>query len=72
MYNLTILQKDGTDDANDPLLNPAHILIGTRAQNKAMANEFVDWLILEDGGQEVIGNFTSRDGAILYSRAPGL
>lgn len=64
------LQKDGTDDADDAMLNPAHVLVGSRADNKEMANAFVDWLIRKDGGQEVVRRFASEDGAILYSPAP--
>ncbi|QSZ35376.1 hypothetical protein DSL72_008246 [Monilinia vaccinii-corymbosi] len=34
--------KAGTDDADDPLLNPAHILVGTRGKNITMAHKFAD------------------------------
>lgn len=67
---LMVLQKDGTDEADDPMLNPAHILVGSRAENKTMANMFVDWLIREDGGHKVVREFASRDGTVLYSPAP--
>ncbi len=62
-------QKLGGDEEDDPLLNPAHALVSTMADNKEMANKFVDWLISEDGGQEIARTFT-KNGVILYSPAP--
>ncbi|MCJ1280008.1 hypothetical protein MMC21_007833 [Puttea exsequens] len=65
---LTIYAQ-GKDDENDPLLNPAHLLVGTNAENKAMANKFADWMIREDGGQKVIDGF-QKNGVDLYTTAP--
>ncbi|KAK3176578.1 hypothetical protein OEA41_007901 [Lepraria neglecta] len=65
---LTIFAQ-GKDDEDDPLLNPAHLLVGTHAKNKAMANCFADWMIREDGGQRVIKEFR-RNGYDLYTIAP--
>jgi ABC-type Fe3+ transport system substrate-binding protein len=48
------------------LLNPARALIAKEAENKEMANEFVDWLINQDGGQEAVRSFT-KNGVVLYS-----
>jgi len=59
----------GTDNEEDPLLNPAHALVGAFGANKGMATAFVDWLIRLDGGQRVIESFTVN-GHILYSPAP--
>lgn len=67
---LMALQKDGIDEADGSMLNPAHVLVGSRAENKAMAHNFVDWLIREDGGQKVVGELASKDGTVLYSLAP--
>ncbi|KAM3079230.1 hypothetical protein ACMFMF_004153 [Clarireedia jacksonii] len=61
--------KASTDDEDDPLLNPAHILVGTRGTNRDMANRFADWMIMRDGGQKVVQNF-GVGGNILYSVAP--
>jgi ABC-type tungstate transport system permease subunit len=60
----------GSDDLKDLLLNPAHVLVGANGLNKAVANEFVDWLTSEDG-QRVIEEF-QNNGVKLYSRAPVL
>ncbi|KAK5675039.1 hypothetical protein LTS12_029583, partial [Elasticomyces elasticus] len=60
---------EGKDDENDPLLNPAHVLVGTKAKNKQTANEFADWIIREDGGQRVVKSF-KNDGHVLYSPIP--
>jgi ABC-type tungstate transport system permease subunit len=69
--NLTsqiVIYKASTDDADDPLLNPAHLLIGSGAQNAETAQEFADWLV-SPIGQKVITDFT-RNGQQLYSPAP--
>ena len=62
-------QAQGKDDEEDPLLNPAHLLVGTEAANKEMANKFADWMIKEDGGQKVIKEF-QKNGIDLYTTAP--
>lgn len=51
------------------MLNPAHAIISTNAKNKPLANKFLDWLIEDDGGQDIIGNF-APNGVLLYTRAP--
>ncbi|KAK2738180.1 hypothetical protein FQN57_007155 [Myotisia sp. PD_48] len=65
----TKIYKAATDNADDPLLNPAHLLIGARATNKQKARLFADWLVSPDGGQKVIVNF-KKNGEQLYSPAP--
>lgn len=67
---MQLVQKEGGDGEDDPLLNPAHVLVGSRAENKQMANDFVDWLIESEGGQKVIREFKSLDGTVFYSAAP--
>lgn len=62
-------QMEGRDDEINVMLNPAHALVCTRGENKAIANEFVDWPIKADGGQAIIGAFAVND-VILYSMAP--
>lgn len=66
--NQTRIYKAGSDDADDPLLNPARALIGKKAPNADEAAEFVKWLV-SDNGQDVIAGF-EKDGERLYSRAP--
>ncbi|KAI9644028.1 hypothetical protein NHQ30_007380 [Ciborinia camelliae] len=61
--------KASSDEADDPLLNPAHILVGTRGKNLAMAHRFADWMVARDGGQKIIEEF-EVNSAILYSVAP--
>ena len=65
----TTIYKASTDEAEDPLLNPAHLLIGTRAKNKELSKAFAEWLVEKDGGQAVIVNF-KKNGEQLYSPAP--
>ncbi|KAF8314790.1 hypothetical protein DL93DRAFT_2097164 [Clavulina sp. PMI_390] len=62
------IYKAATDNATDPLLNPAHIIVGTRAQNVSFATKFAQWSI-SPPGQAVITNFT-KNGQQLYSGAP--
>ncbi|KAK9357811.1 hypothetical protein V1504DRAFT_463197 [Lipomyces starkeyi] len=59
---------EGGDSANDPLLNPAHALVGTAVTNKDMANKFLDWIIGPEG-QEVFKTF-AVNGVVLYTPAP--
>lgn len=68
-YTNTQIQAEGKDDENDPLLNPAHVLVGKNAKNKQRANEFADWIGQENGGQQVIKDF-QKNGKVLYSTIP--
>lgn len=63
--------KAGTDDANDPLLNPAHVLLGSNASvnDKDIASAFIKWVVSEPGGQYVVSQF-KKHGEVLYSKAP--
>jgi hypothetical protein len=51
------------------LLKRADFVIGSKANNKQRANDFVDWVIRADGGQKVIGDF-SPNGTVVFSPAP--
>ena len=53
---------------DDPLLNPAHKLIGKYATNKETANNFVDWMI-GGKGQKIVREF-EVNGVVLYLGAP--
>ncbi|KAF9772754.1 hypothetical protein IL306_009511 [Fusarium sp. DS 682] len=68
LRNQTVIYKAGSDKADDPLLNPAHALIGEKAPNGKEAAEFIKWLV-SDKGQDVIAGF-KKDGQVLYSKAP--
>ncbi|KAG8407309.1 hypothetical protein J3458_020797 [Metarhizium acridum] len=68
LRNETVIYKAGTDGADDPLLNPAHLLIGTKASNPDMARAFARWLV-SSKGQSVVRNF-QKGGQTLYSVAP--
>ncbi|KAG6819113.1 hypothetical protein H0H93_015358 [Arthromyces matolae] len=61
--------KAGSDDADDPLLNPAHVLRGSQAAIPEIAKQFVQWVAAKDGGQKVIAEFRKGDD-VLYSPAP--
>ncbi|KAG5644439.1 hypothetical protein DXG03_008534 [Asterophora parasitica] len=63
--------KAGSDDAKDPLLNPAHVLLGSRADpaNSNIWNDFMEWVVSKNGGQKVIAEFR-KFGKTLYTQAP--
>jgi ABC-type tungstate transport system permease subunit len=62
------IYKASTDAEDDVLLNPAHLLIGKKAHNATIANQFVAWATGCDG-QKVIKSF-KKNGELLYSGAP--
>jgi ABC-type tungstate transport system permease subunit len=64
---LTIYKK-GTNSSDDPLLLPAHILVGSNAQNAKMAQEFAVW-VTSEAGQGVIRDFKKKNQQV-YSPAP--
>ncbi|KAK5997789.1 putative ABC transporter anion-binding protein [Cladobotryum mycophilum] len=68
LANKTVIYKAGSDNATDPLLNPAHLLIGKKAPNAKMAETFAKWLVSKKG-QDVIVGF-KKNGQQLYSPAP--
>lgn len=53
----------------DVLLNPAHLLVGSRAREQEIAEAFAEWMGAEDGGQKVVEEF-AVNGAVLHSTAP--
>ncbi|OGE50191.1 hypothetical protein PENARI_c018G00572 [Penicillium arizonense] len=68
LQNQTTIYKAATDEASDPLLNPAHMLVGKNAKNEKTADQFVQWVI-SDEGQNVITGF-KKNGQQLYTEAP--
>jgi ABC-type tungstate transport system permease subunit len=64
----TVIYKAATDDANDLLLNPAHLLVGKKAAHAGMANNFTTW-VTSARGQKVITGF-KKNGQQLYTGAP--
>lgn len=68
--NLAIF-KAGSDDSEDPLLNPAHVLLGAKAdvEHLDLCRSFLDWVVSTDGGQKVIEEF-KKNGEVLYTKAP--
>jgi ABC-type tungstate transport system permease subunit len=63
----TFIYKASTDAEDDPLLNPAHLLIGKRAPNLEKAKALAEWLV-SSRGQKVISGF-KKNGEQLYSPA---
>lgn len=63
--------KAGSDDASDLLLNPAHVLLGAKADlvHRNVWDAFMVWVVSADGGQRIIGEF-KKSGQVLYSPAP--
>jgi ABC-type tungstate transport system permease subunit len=68
LRNQTVIYKAGTDSADDPLLNPAHLLVGKKAPHAKTANDFAKWLVSKKGQDVVVG--FKKDGQQLYSPAP--
>jgi ABC-type tungstate transport system permease subunit len=61
-----------TGESEPELLNPAHLLVGSKAQNKPLAQDFSDWVRSQDG-QTVIANFHHQDnGQCLYKPYPSV
>lgn len=60
--------KVGSDDKGDPLLLPGHLLVGNKARDATLAQEFARWATSERG-QGVVEGFR-KDGVQLYSGAP--
>lgn len=68
---MTVFAQGGDTDPNDPLLNPAHVILGANADpaNKQIWQMFMQWVNLPDGGQQVITDF-KENGEQVYSQAP--
>jgi ABC-type tungstate transport system permease subunit len=66
-----VIYRAGSDNASDPLLNPAHVLLGAKADpaHTAISKGFMEWVVSEDGGQKVVAGF-KKNGKVLYSKAP--
>ncbi|KAF8873321.1 hypothetical protein CPB84DRAFT_1690841 [Gymnopilus junonius] len=60
-------------DPTDFLLNPAHLLCGSRLRpdNESICKEFMKWVMADEGGQRVIDTF-EKNGRVLYTRPPSL
>ncbi|KAN0067877.1 putative extracellular tungstate binding protein [Elaphomyces granulatus] len=68
LENQTTIYKAGTDNADDLLLNPAHLLIGANAPNLKTAQAFANWAV-SAAGQAIIVGFKNA-GQQLYTGAP--
>ncbi|KAF9218792.1 hypothetical protein BS17DRAFT_798453 [Gyrodon lividus] len=69
---LKIFAEGADVDPADPLLNPAHVLLGSKAnpEDQEVWELFMTWVVDHDGGQKVIREFTTKEGEPLYSEAP--
>ncbi|KAF8445067.1 hypothetical protein L210DRAFT_3361159, partial [Boletus edulis BED1] len=72
---LSVFAQGGDINPNDPLLNPAHVILGAKADpaNKEIWEKFIEWVKLPNGGQQVISDFKQPpgpSGVVLYSQAP--
>ncbi|KAJ5900143.1 hypothetical protein N7495_004887 [Penicillium taxi] len=67
--NQLAICKKGEDKEDDPLLLPAHLLLGAKAQDLPLAKEFAAWMTDKQGGQAVITVFKKSDEQV-YSVAP--
>ncbi|KDQ16286.1 hypothetical protein BOTBODRAFT_107157 [Botryobasidium botryosum FD-172 SS1] len=73
--NVKVYKRGGDTDPNDPLLNPATVLLGTKvdSKNQELAQGFMTWIADKgpNGGQEVIKGF-KKPGTTeyLYTAAP--
>ncbi|KAJ5972261.1 uncharacterized protein N7479_002179 [Penicillium vulpinum] len=68
LQNQTIVYKAATDAPEDPLLNPAHMLVGRGASNEIMADRFAQWVIGLEGQRAIVG--FRKNGQQLYTAAP--
>ncbi|KDQ59678.1 hypothetical protein JAAARDRAFT_153673 [Jaapia argillacea MUCL 33604] len=69
---LVIYKAGGDEQPDDILLNPAHVLLGAKkleAKYTSICDQFMDWVVMKDGGQKVIREFV-KNGEVLYSEAP--
>jgi ABC-type tungstate transport system permease subunit len=64
----TVIYKAAADNEDDPLLNPAHLLIGMNPQDETVALNFAAWAT-SPAGQSVITSFT-KNGKQLHKGAP--
>ncbi|KAF8134245.1 hypothetical protein EV363DRAFT_1429857 [Boletus edulis] len=74
---LSVFAQGGDINPNDPLLNPAHVILGAKADpaNKEIWEKFIEWVKLPNGGQQVISDFKQPpgpSGVVLYSQAPNV
>ncbi|KAK7062718.1 hypothetical protein VNI00_000206 [Paramarasmius palmivorus] len=66
--------KAATDDLNDVLVNPCAAVLANMTEdegNVEVAGWFMDWLVSDSGGQEVVREF-QKNGQQLYTPAAGL
>lgn len=68
LRNQTVIYKAGSDNADDPLLNPAHLLVGKKAPHPKVASDFAKWVVGKRGQAVIIG--FKKAGQQLYSPAP--
>ncbi|KAJ5476374.1 hypothetical protein N7475_002103 [Penicillium sp. IBT 31633x] len=68
LQNQTSIYKAATDAPSDPLLNPAHMLVGRGAENEKMADRFARWVISAEGQKVIVG--FKKNGQQLYTAAP--
>lgn len=68
LRNQTVIYKAGSDSADDPLLNPAHLLVGKKAPHPKVAVDFAKWVVGKRGQAVIVG--FKKDGQQLYSPAP--
>ncbi|KAF9261636.1 hypothetical protein L218DRAFT_930464 [Marasmius fiardii PR-910] len=66
-----LLIYKGADSTEDEmvLMNPCSALLASDAANKEIAEEFMKWLVNDDGGQQVIKEF-KKNGERLYTPRP--
>ena len=68
LQNQATIYKAATDNADDVLLNPAHLLVGNKAAHPDVADAFAKWVV-STNGQKVITDF-KKNGQQLYTGAP--
>ena len=60
LHNADFRQTTTSDADKEGLTRPVELVIGSPAKNKDRANDFVDWLIREDGGQVLVKTFLTN------------
>ncbi|KAG7095014.1 hypothetical protein E1B28_005808 [Marasmius oreades] len=67
--NLVIYKGAESTEDEAVLLNPCSALSAPDTANKEMAEDFMNWVVRDDGGQQVVKDF-KKNGERLYSPRP--
>ncbi|KIK56478.1 hypothetical protein GYMLUDRAFT_230114 [Collybiopsis luxurians FD-317 M1] len=61
-------ESNNTNDDTTILVNPCAAVLGSHTLDQAVASDFMQWLVADDGGQQVVREF-KKNGVVLYAPA---